>query len=178
MCTKSIFNIAIFCWDNQNEKNLINSLFGNNCEIIDTCLETNDCNDTVTIINDVNPKTLSLNISLFEKIMNYNGHINLIVMHNIMFKNNKNIFLEYLNDILKKQDLILFDISINSLNLKEEIEALEYICSQIYEHNYKTKLLILIDDCTCLQYNVTNDSTSFSRDNDMSIKEEALLHKL
>lgn len=188
-CTKPIFNIAILCWDSQAEKNLLASLFGNDYEISrkeiideENKEDFESCQDTSKtissgVLKSSSTKTHLLNTDLFKQIFSYQGHVHLLVFHNEIYNNQLSNYHELIKQ-LSNYDVVLFDISINTPTLKEELDALTLVCEQICAPDLRTKLLILIDDCNTLKYCQKTNNILFSRQDNESIKEETLCIQL
>jgi hypothetical protein len=167
LCIKPIFNIICYSWNKTGSNELLSSLFGNNCIQSEEYNNDNRCCSIATVINNDDVDMKELKHDIFDKMFTNSSHINLTVLHNENYKSQT--YINYLN--LATQNIVIFNISINSNNMSEELNALEFICDQISNTDTQTKLCILIDGCTTLQYNEDTGVVNFILNNS---KEETL----
>lgn len=184
-CSKDIHNIVIFNNNCGNlSSDLLTCLFGNNYLENDALsIPATKCHNMINIYNNtcevVNTKIIKEE-TLYHKMFNYNGHVNLYCIPNVLQDVN-------LSDVLINADLIFYDISINSLNLVKEIDTLDNICQVLNsqdqarsenpeKNNLIKKLLLIIDDCEHLHCNMKDIgfpmTFNHTNINDQSKKEE------
>lgn len=206
-CNKDIHNIVIFNNDCGNlSSDLLTCLFGNNY-LKNTVLSTptTKCHNMITIYDstcEVVDTKIMKEKTLYHKMINHNGHVNLYCIPNVLqigtSLNSETNTDESINklgnpllNILKKANLVLYNISINSTNLEKEIDTLDCICQKLIlstsilslskskeKIDPTKKLLITIDDCEYLYCDMKDSNLSLTFNhthiNDQSRKEETL----
>jgi len=176
VCEKKIFNMSVLSWENNT--NILSCLFTNNYQNDSNQENTNQeniCSDKINIIDEKGEMASStLCTELFKLTTGYQGHVNVTSMSNKLINKDKEIYWEQIDVIIDTCDLIIFAISINSFNMKDELEILTSLCEQINNNNFKNTLIIIIDDCNALKYNNETNDFVFTRLDSDSIKEEEL----
>lgn len=189
ICTKNILNITTFCWDLDVTKELLASLFGNKINEFGQSQEKSedhkiktDCTNTITHITTSTIQQREFDPTFFLQMFGYNGHINVRSLCNQDYASINYESAINAETSLEDQDLILFTVSINSINLAKELKCLESVCAQIAKinscKNHQIKLIILIDECNTLIYNEDNDVITLPRNSSESIKEDDLCSQL